>query len=65
MEKQPKLPKAGQVIFKGYHQHQSQPLPPSLEELIPEKHLVRIINQLVDSLAIEVLEGAYRGGPDY
>jgi transposase len=62
MEKKPKLPKSGQVIFKEYHQHQSQLLPPSLEELIPEKHLVRIINQLIDSLAIKALERPYRGG---
>ena len=62
MEKQPNLPKSGQVIFKDYHQHQIQLLPPSLEELIPEKHLVRIINQLIDSLAIKALERPYRGG---
>ena len=62
MEKQPNLPKSGQVIFKEYHQHQIQLLPPSLEELIPEKHLVRIINQLIDSLAIKALERPYRGG---
>ena len=61
MEKKPKSPKAGQVIFKDYHQHQTQLFPPSLEELISEKHLVRIINQLVDSLTIKVLERAYRG----
>ena len=62
MAKQPNVPKSGQVIFKDYHQHQSQLLPPSLEELIPQKHLVSIINQLVDSLAIKVLQGAYKGG---
>ena len=62
MQKATKSPKAGQVIFKDYHQHQSQLLPPSLEELIPEKHLVSIINQLVDSLAIEALERPYKGG---
>ena len=62
MEKKPNLPKSGQVIFKEYHQHQIQLLPPSLEELIPEKHLVRIINQLIDSLAIKALERPYRGG---
>ena len=39
-----------------------QLLPPSLEELIPNKHLVRVINQLVDSLAIKALERPYRGG---
>ena len=62
MQKETKLPKAAQVIFKDYHQHQTQLLPPSLEELIPNKHLLRVINQLVDSLAIEALEGPYRGG---
>ena len=56
MEKKSKLSKSGQVIFKEYHQHQIQLLPPSLEELIPQKHLVRIINGLVDSLAIAALE---------
>ena len=47
MQKETKLPKAGQVFFKDYHQHQTQLLPPSLEEFIPNKHLVRVINQLV------------------
>ena len=62
MQKETKLPKAGQVIFKDYHQHQTQLLHPSLEELIPNKHLLRVINQLVDSLAIKALERPYRGG---
>ena len=62
MQKQTKLPKAAQVIFKDYHQLQTQLLPPSLEELSPNKHLGRVINQLVDSLAIEALERPYRAG---
>ena len=62
MQKETKLPKAGQVIFKDYHQHQIQLLPPALEELIPNKHLLRVINQLVDSLAIKALERPYKGG---
>ena len=62
MQKETKLPKAGQVIFKDYHQLQTQLLPPSLEELSPNKHLGRVINQLVDSLAIKALERPYRGG---
>ena len=62
MKKEPKLSKARQVVFKDYPQHQIQLFPPSLDELIPQKHLVRIINQLVDSLATKVLQGAYKGG---
>ena len=37
-------------------------LPPSLEELIPEKHLVRVVNQVVDELEIEPLLANYKGG---
>ena len=33
-----------------------------MEDLIPNKHLVRVINQLVDSLAIKALEQPDRGG---
>ena len=62
MQKETNLPKAGQVFLKDYQQHQIQRLPPSLEELIPNKHLVRVIKQLVDSLAIKALERPYRGG---
>lgn len=62
MQKETALPKAVQVLFKDYQQHQIQLLPPSLEELIPNKHLVSVINQLVDSLAIKALERPYRGG---
>ena len=62
MQKGTKLPKAGQVFLKVYQQQQIQLLPPSLEELIPNKHLVRVIKQLVDALAIKALERPYRGG---
>jgi transposase len=37
-------------------------LPPSLEELIPEGHLVRVINQMVDALDKRILESQYKGG---
>ena len=30
-------------VFKDYHQHQLMLLPPSLEELIPENHLVYVV----------------------
>jgi transposase len=37
-------------------------LPPSLEEYIPEKHLVRIVNQVIDGIELKLLEESYVGG---
>ena len=54
--------KSGKVVFKEYDQRQIQLLPPSLEELIPEHHLVRVINSVVDGLEFRNLERVYRGG---
>jgi transposase len=50
------------VIFKQYHQQQSLLLPPSLEELIGEKHLVRVVNEVVESMDISDLINLYQGG---
>lgn len=50
------------VVFKQYNQHQLHLLPPSLEELIPENHLVRIVNSSIDKLNIEPVINAYKGG---
>ena len=41
---------------------QPQLLPPSLDELIPEQHLVRVINQLIDRMKLEAIESTYKGG---
>lgn len=48
-------------VFKPYQQHQAMLLPPSLEELIPEKHLVRVVNETIDKLNIEPLVATYKG----
>lgn len=37
-------------------------LPPSLDELIPEKHLVRVINDLIERLDLAAIESGYKGG---
>ena len=37
-------------------------LPPSLEELIPEGHLVRVVNEMVEALDLEPLNRQYKGG---
>ena len=48
-------------VFKPYTQQQVMLLPPSLEELIPEKHLVRVVNRTVDELNIQPLLRTYQG----
>lgn len=50
------------VIFKQYNQQQSLLLPPSVEELIGEKHLVRVVNEVVESMDISDLINLYKGG---
>lgn len=49
-------------VFKPYQQHQAMLLPPSLEELIPESHLVRVVNTTIDGLNLEPLLATYVGG---
>lgn len=48
-------------VFKPYRQHQVMFLPPSLEDLIPEHHLVRVLNDTIDKLNIEPLVATYKG----
>lgn len=52
----------GQITFKPYAMEQMKLLPPSLEELIPENHLVRVVNRVVDELDINPLLAKYKGG---
>jgi transposase len=50
------------VVFKDYNTNQNFLLPPSLEEMIPENHPVRVVNQVVDHLDLEPLLKQYKGG---
>ena len=52
----------GKVTFKPYRQEQGMLLPPSLGELIPEDHLVRVVNRVVDEMDISAIEAKYKGG---
>jgi transposase len=54
--------KNNKVVFKPYHQHQIQLLPPSLEELIESHHPVRVVNQVIDKIEIDALLKKYQGG---
>jgi len=50
------------VVFKDYNPNQMMLLPPSLEEMIPENHPVRVVNQVVDTIDIDPLLAKYQGG---
>src|SRR5512133_105830 len=50
------------VIFKDYSPNQILLLPPSLEEMIDPNHPVRIVNQVIESLDIDLLINKYKGG---
>lgn len=59
----PKRKKAGsEQVFKPYQQHQTMLLPPSLEELIPSEHVVRVVHRIIDGLKLDMLIGTYVGG---
>ena len=51
-----------QVTFKPYTMDQPALLPPNLEELIPEDHLVRVVNRVIDRLDLEPILKQYKGG---
>lgn len=49
-------------VFKPYLQNQPYLLPPSLDELVPEAHPARVINQIIESMDLKELYGKYKGG---
>jgi transposase/ribosomal protein S20 len=49
-------------VFKPYVQNQLSLMPARLDELIPEDHLVRVINRAIDQLDLEPLLKQYKGG---
>ena len=50
------------VVFKRYDQKQQMLLPPSYEDLVPENHPVRVVNEVIDRIDISGLEASYKGG---
>jgi transposase len=53
--------KHNKVTFKPYNMNQLQ-LPMSLDDLIPDDHLVRVVNNAIDQMNIESLLKKYKGG---
>ena len=50
------------VIHKSYNQNDFLLLPPSLGELIPLSHPVRIVSDIIDKFDISAIEATYKGG---
>ena len=57
MKRKPSAP-----VFKPYGMNQPHLLPPSLDELIDEHHLVRVVNQVIDQLDLKAVLARYPGG---
>lgn len=55
------------VRFQQYNQQQNWLLPPSIEEMIPEDHPVRIVNGVIEQLDLNLLIEEYsrEGKPSY
>lgn len=50
------------IAFKNDNQKQYLLLPPSLDELIPATHPVRVVNAVIDTFNVDHLLSSYRGG---
>jgi len=54
--------KSEKITYKPYEQTQQYLIPPSVEELIPQDHLVRLVNEVIDEMEIEKLLRKYKVG---
>ena len=49
-------------LFKAYQQNQTYLFPPSLEDLIASNLPVRVVSEVIDRTAIDVIIKKYKGG---
>jgi len=49
-------------LFKAYSQNQRFLFPPSLEEMIDTNHPVRVVNEVIDRVDIDIIIKKYKGG---
>lgn len=54
--------KQRKATFKPYNPDQLSLLPPSLDELIAENHVVRLVRSIIDKLNIDSILKKYKGG---
>lgn len=50
------------IPFKSYSPKQAMLLPPSLDEMVPANHPVRVVDRVVDQIDIHPLIRTYKGG---
>lgn len=50
------------LAIKPENQKQSLLFPPSLDELIPKTHVVRVVNDVIDRLDLSGIKESYKGG---
>lgn len=48
-----------QPNFKSYYQQQLMLLPPSLQDLVPRGHVVRVDNDVISKINLEPFNAAY------
>jgi len=49
----------GKPTFKSYYQDQLMAFPPSLEEIVPKNHTVRVVNDIINQINLDVLINEY------
>ena len=54
--------KSDKITYKPYEQKQPYLIPPSADELIPQDHLARFVNEVIDEMGIEKLLRKYQVG---
>jgi transposase len=54
--------KQRKATFKPYNPDQLSLLPPSLDELIADNHVVRVVRDVIDSINIDSIKKKYKGG---
>ena len=54
--------KSDKITYKPYDQHQGYLIPPSVGDLIPQDHLVRMVSEVIDELNLEDRFRKYQKG---
>ena len=56
------MKKKARPVFNRYDQNQPLLIPPSYDDLVPENHPVRVVNEMIERIDISGLESSYKGG---
>lgn len=56
------MKRKSEPVFKRYDQNQLMLIPPSYDDLVPENHPVRVVNEVIERIDVRELEASYKGG---